>query len=195
MPVQTPEEASQLNAEIIEALMADVEGAVTHGGAPKLREVVHQGDEEFPAPVVAKVYADAGVRPIWDRRTGEQSLTSINLLPAQLRKLGADGQRMFTAVQPATTPTRGAYRCLLHTEERKPEYDTWGLPTCRKANLTSPLQVEQHMAHRHKVEWATIQREQEKREKEEDRAIQRQIAAAAIARPPAEPVATGKRAS
>lgn len=177
---QTPEEAAQINAEILEALTGKLgDGAVPHGGTPKLREVVHRGDEDFPAPVVAKVFEDAGVLPIYDTKTGERSFTSVNMLPAQLKKIGPDGQRMFSLRQPME-PVRGQFRCMLHPVERQPEYDQWGLPMCRKANLTSPFQVEQHMAHRHKNEWATIKAEREKREKEEERALQRQIAAAAV---------------
>lgn len=180
----TPDEAAQVNAEILEALMGEGEGAVRPGDAPRFNELVHRGDEEFPAPIVAKVYADAGVRPIYDVRTGDRSFTSVNMLPAQLRKLGPDGKRMFTHVKPASPPKLGEHKCLLHADLRTehPEYDAWGLPVCRKANLTSPLQVEQHMQHRHKVEWQTIKAEKERLEKAEALELQRQIARAAVAK-------------
>lgn len=183
--VQTPEEAAAVNAEILAALLQESEQAVAPGAPPRLREVISQGDDEFEAPVVAKVYQDAGVSRIYDLRTGGASLTSRNMLPAQLRKLGPDGQRMFTHIKPAIEPTRGQHKCLLHADLRAehPEYDQWGLPLCRKANLTSPLQVEQHMRHRHKIEWETIRAEREKREKEEERELQRQIARAATDQP------------
>ena len=193
----TPSEAAQIDAEILEVLMnSRGEGAVQHGGVPQFQEFVHQGDDDFPAPVVAKVFEAAGVMPIYDIKTGERSFTSTNLLPYQLKKLGEDGQRMFSLRPMVDPPVRVLHRCPLHPDERKPEYDAWGLPPCSKANLTSPLQVEQHMRHRHKVEWATIEKERERLEKEEDRALQRQIAQAAVAgRAPVEAAGNGKRAS
>lgn len=179
----TPDEAAQINAEILEALMGEpAQGAVAHGGRPLLQEVLAQGENTFDAPMVVKVFEDAGVRPIYDIKTGERSFTSVNLLPAQLRKLGSDGKRMFTIAKPAKEPVRGRFHCLLHADERKADYDTWGLPVCTKANLTSPLQVESHMASRHPTAWKLIKREQEKAEKAEDRKLQQQIAELAIAR-------------
>jgi len=178
----TPDEQHRVNEEILDALLQGGEGAVPKGAPPQLREIITRGDDEFPAPVVAKVYEDAGVHTIYDVETREPSLTGRNMLPAQLRKLSSDGKRMFTIHRPDQPPARGAHKCLLHPDVRKPEYDTWGLPRCRKANLTSPLQVELHMQHRHKTEWASIKREQERLERDEQMQLQRQIAAAAIAR-------------
>ncbi len=180
----TPDEQARINDELLEALLKDGQGAVKRGDPPQLREVVTKGDDGFPAPVVAKVYEDAGVVRIWDRKTGEPSLTSRNMLPYQIKKLGPDGEAMFTQRAPTTPPARGKHKCLLHPDLRKehPEYDTWGMPLCRKENLTSPLQVELHMEHRHKVEWQTIQRERERARQDEQMELQRQIARAAMAR-------------
>lgn len=178
----TPDEAARINAEILEALTGErAEGAVTRGEPPILQDVIAQGEDAFEAPVAAKVYADAGVKAIYDIRTGERSLTSVNMLPAQLRKIGPDGKRMFTIAKPSKEPDRGHFRCLLHAEERKPEYEVWGLPVCAKANLTSPLQVEAHMQSRHPSAWKLIERERERAEKAEDRRMQRTIAELAIA--------------
>jgi hypothetical protein len=178
----TPDEAQRVNDEILAALLGPAEGQVLHGGPPKLREILTKGDEDWPAPVVARVYEDAGVHRIYDIKTGAMSLTSRNMLPAQVKKLGADGQRMFTHIKPAYEPAPGQHKCHLHADERAqhPEYDEWGLPLCPKANLTSPLQVEQHMRHRHRVEWETIKRQKEEAEKAEERQLQRDIAKAAI---------------
>src|SRR3972149_5218452 len=54
-------------------------------------------------------------------------------------------------------------------------YDAMGLPSCRKNNLPNLFQVEQHMAHRHRVEWATIQRLEEREAAEAQRSYQRTI--------------------
>ncbi len=180
----TPDEQARINDELLEALLKDGQGAVRRGDPPQLREVVTRGDEDFPAPVVAKVYEDAGVVRIYDRKTGEPSLTSRNMLPHQIKKLGPDGEAMFTQRAPMTLPARGKHKCLLHPDlrEEHPEYNTWGMPLCRKENLTSPLQVELHMQHRHKVEWQTIQRERERARQDEQMELQRQIARAAVAR-------------
>lgn len=177
------EEELQVNAEILQALTEGGEGTVRHGAPPQLREIVTRGDEDFPAPVVAKVFEDAGVKRIYDTRTGEPSLTSINMLPAQLKKLRPDGSgRLFTYVKPEKEPVRGQFKCLLHPDQREPDYDKWGFPACRKDNITSPMQVEQHMEHRHRVEWAAIKAERERRQKEREFEIQQRIAEAAVAR-------------
>lgn len=126
------------------------------------------GDKDFAmSPTQLK---SAGYTYIYDTKSGERSLCNNNMLPQHLRKTRPDGSYVFTTQPPAVKPVRGVLKCMLHQDDPNREhYDSLGLPTCRKANLTSPFQVSRHMQKRHKVEWATIEQERKDVEKEEER--------------------------
>lgn len=190
---QVHDASASLSAEILEALMGDVRGAVKQDGSPSLLEMVDtsSASEGEAVGMVAKTYQDAGVVAIYDIETGAKSLTSVNMLPAQLRKLNAEGKRMFTHRPPAQAPVQGELKCWLHPEHpdgRRGEYDVWGLPSCRKCNLPSPYQVELHMRRRHPTAYETLERLRQERERAEDRAWQRQIAMAATGKGESPPV-------
>lgn len=143
-------------------------------GTLKVRDIIHKGDEEYPAPVVASTLTSAGYVYIYDTKTGERSLTNRNMLPAQLAKRREDGSFVFTQNKPARVPKRGTYKCLLHKDDpNRALYDQWGLAVCPKSNLISEHQVKRHMQNRHKVEWQTIEDARIERERQEDRALQR----------------------
>ena len=137
--------------------------------------IVHKGDEEIPAPMVAKLKS-AGYVFIYDTKTGEQSLTNRNMLPTQLKKKRADGSLVFTTVKPKKTPKRGTHKCLLHADDpNRSHYDELGLPVCKKDNLMSPFQVRRHMEKRHKMEWAAIQQEKQDIKEEEERKLRKAL--------------------
>lgn len=150
-------------------------------GTWSIRDVIHRGDDEVPAPIVASALQSAGYTYLYDTKTGERSLTNNNMLHAQLSKKREDGSRVFSTVPPTANgrivkPKRGTLKCLLHADDSQREhYDELGLPTCPKANLTSKHQVMLHMRHRHKMEWETIEQERQEAEKAADRAFQRSI--------------------
>ena len=114
----------------------------------------------------------AGQVRIYDTRTREESICSRNNLAHNLQKKRPDGSIVFTTVKPKTGPVRGTHLCMLHANypERK-YYDTLGLDTCLKDNLTSAYQVRRHMEKRHKTEWGTIKEELANREKAEASAL------------------------
>jgi len=65
-------------------------------------------------------------------------------------------------------------KCLLHPDnETRKHYDALGFGVCKKSNLVSEFQVDQHMQKKHKAEYKTIQAEIAKKEKDDDRAFQR----------------------
>lgn len=138
--------------------------------------VIHKGDEEAPVPILASSLSSAGYVTVYDTHTREPSDVNRNLLEFQLRKLHSDGTRAFTRKKPALAPVRGFLLCLLHADrpERK-EYDRIGFKTCIKANLMTPFDVESHMKARHKKEWAIIESNRLRKERDEDRAFQRQM--------------------
>lgn len=153
---------------VIEEMIAQAQKVAEPGDKPGT--VVERGD----TPTVLRSVNSAGYCNIWDTRTGEKSVTNMNMLPAQLKKKREDGSRVFTTVDPGITPFRGSIKCLLHPEgEDRAHYDGLGFGVCRKSNLVSQFHLERHMAHKHKDEWATIQKEREDQKREEDREFQR----------------------
>lgn len=162
------------NADIIEELLRTGRDAPEPGGFMQER-VIHKGDEEVPTPILASSLASAGYVEVYDTHTGEASIVNRNLLEFQLRKLHPDGSRAFTRRKPAHPPTRGTLKCLLHSDgPNRQEYDSIGFRTCPKANLMTPFDVDSHMKARHKREWAVIEANRIRREREDDRAFQRQ---------------------
>ena len=119
-----------------------------------------------PAPVLS-----AGQAYVYDTLTFERSLCRKNNLRHLLKLTRPDGSHVFTTVKPTQLPKRGTLKCMLHPDERADIYDTWGFPTCRKSNLTSPFQVRRHMQKRHKQEYEAIKEEEARVEKERERQL------------------------
>ncbi len=164
--------------EALEELLRMAEGA-PEPGTLSARQILHRGDDDLPAPMVASALSSAGYAFIYDTRTGERSLTNRNMLPSQLKKKRPDGTSVFTTRRPKVRPARGSHTCLLHpSRPERAHFDELGLPKCPKANLTSAHQVKRHMMNRHKVEWATIEEERVRREKAEEREFQRTLLSA-----------------
>lgn len=144
--------------------------------------------EDFELQAGKTIEKDRNRITIYDTQTGESSIVMATMLDQQLRKTRPDGSYVFSVMKPAFEPKRGDFKCLLHPDDPNREYyDTLGLATCKKANLTSKFQVTRHMQKRHKIEWQTIEQdrldkavEKETRAKEEDRALQRLILKQAV---------------
>lgn len=160
--------------EVLEAMLAMVDQG-PEPGSLRPQDVLHRGDGEIPAPMVASTLKSAGYTVVYDKRTGEPSLCNNNMLPAQLRKKDEEGNRVFTWVKPEKEPARGTTRCVLHADRREPWMDEAGLPTCSKANLTSEYQARMHAQHRHKSEWAAIELRRKEEIEKEDRAARQAL--------------------
>jgi hypothetical protein len=124
----------------------------------------------------------AGQVYIYDTKTHERSVCRRNNLTHKLKLKRADGSQIFTTVKPKTPPKRGTLKCMLHPDMRKPEYDDWGFPVCKKANLNNPFQVRRHMEKRHKDEYRAIKEGQDKIEKDREREERNAILALAGAK-------------
>lgn len=151
-------------------------------GTMHIREVLHRGDENVPMPLVIGALASAGYSFIYDTKTGERSLTNRNMLKAQLEKKRDDGSRVFSLRAPKDAkgktikPIRGKIKCILHADDpSRAEFDAMGFASCPKDTIPSPFQLRRHMMTRHKVEWATIEEERQRKEKEEERQFQRSV--------------------
>lgn len=113
----------------------------------------------------------AGHVYIYDTVTSERSICNRNMLAAHLKKKRPNGSLVFTTRKPLTPPKRGMLKCMLHPDSpNRQHYDEMGLATCRKANITSPYQVQRHMQKRHKMEYETIKEEIARKEKAEEKA-------------------------
>ena len=155
------------NENLIEEQMRDAEVAPESGV---------RLDETEPLTAMSPVkMQSAGYVYIYDTRTGDRSICNRNMLMAHLRKKRSDGSLVFTTRKPLVAPVGGVLKCMLHpADPNRYHYDELGLATCRKANLTSPYQVQRHMLKRHKMEHATIKEEIANKEKEEAREERKQ---------------------
>jgi hypothetical protein len=159
---------SEDDAKIIEE-MQEVQVA-PEPGTDGLKESLSEGVEGFEGKPKIKWLSSAGYVYVWDNQTGERSTINRNMLSTQLKKRRPDGSRIFTTVDPKIPVKSGNLKCMLHRKDpNRKHYDELGLPYCRKGNLTSPYQVKRHMQKRHPQEWATIQEEITRKEKEEER--------------------------
>ena len=175
------------NDALIEEMMRNA-GVADEPGEMNKAQVVHRGDDELEAPMVAMKPKSAGYTYIYDSRTGERSICNNNMLRQHLLKKRDDGSFVFTTKDPKIPLKRGTLKCLLHLDNpNRAHYDDLGLPTCRKANLTSPFQVTRHMQKRHKQEWATLEQERLAKKEQDDRDFQRAMMSGM--RPQAEPTA------
>ena len=158
--------------EILEAMLRMMEPG-QEPGKVRPQDVLHAGDDEVPAPIVAATLKSAGYVIVYDRESGEPSLCNVNMLPAQLRKRNDEGKLAFTWKKPAKPPTRGKTRCMLHPERRESWMDEMGLPLCKKRGyLPNEYQAEQHLRHRHNTEWKALEARREQEKRAEDRAAQ-----------------------
>jgi hypothetical protein len=157
----------------IEELMKEMEEAPEPGSLGK-GTAIHSATSEVPLSMSVSELQTAGYSYIYDRRNGAQSKTNNNMMQEQLEKRDETGARIYTTVKPDIEPAQGTLKCILHKDKPDREhYDAMGLATCNKANLTSEYQVNRHMQNRHPMEWATISEENERIERETERAFQR----------------------
>jgi hypothetical protein len=140
------------------------------------RAAIHSPDDTVPVSVQIAALESAGYVYVYDVRSGDRSIVNRNMLSTQLDKRDEDRTRIFSTIKPPIEPAVGTYKCLLHEDQPEREhYDAMGLARCKKSNLISEYQVNRHMSVRHHTEWETIQQEQDRAEKDEERVFQRAL--------------------
>ena len=155
-----------------EELLRDLEEAPEPGTMSR-GQVIHSGSGELPVAMVAQALQSAQYVYLWDTQTYERSICNRNMLRTNLRKRRKDGSFVFTPADPKTLPSRGTLKCYLHSEHTdRPKYSALGFPICPKGNLRSQFDIQRHMQHRHKTEWATIEQDREDQERKLDRQAQ-----------------------
>lgn len=148
-----------------------------------------------PVPMATLEVTSAGYIVVYSTKTAEPSLLNRNMLPFinptnTFVWRHEDGTLAFTTVKPKNIEViRGTILCVLHPDyEQRGHYDRIGLKgkVCTKSNFRSVLDQRRHAERRHRDEWALIKEDKEEREKDEDRALQREmIRAAGTGRAPA----------
>lgn len=169
------------DAEILEALaeaeLTDEPSSVQKGG------IVERGD----TPMMLSTMESAGWVFIYDLRDGRQVTVNRNMLPEILKKKDNDpqsewyGKIIYTARDPGFRPKRGTLLCLLNPKHE--DYDKLadlGLPQCSRDGLPNLYQVNSHMRHKHRDEWAVLEARREQADKNEDRAFQRYVMEKAV---------------
>lgn len=151
--------------------------------------VVHKGDADLDAPMVAKEVSTAGYVWVWETRTYEKLPVLYYMLPAKLRQRRPDGSFRFTTVDPKKDPRRGTLKCFLHKDDpNRKHYDEMGFRLCSKANLTNEYERRRHMNLKHPKEWDSLESERKDRERLEDRELQKMMIASITKTPLSEPV-------
>jgi len=168
---KTPE--AQNNESLIQEMLRDAQ-SVELDDELRRNPVVHAGDADQPAPMTVKEMTSAGYVSVWDTRTREYAPVLYYMLPAVLRRKREDGSYIWTTNDPKVPPVRGSLKCMLHPDSpERSIYDSMGLRVCPKSNLTNTYEVTQHMQKKHRKEWLAIEDVRIRRERQEDRELQR----------------------
>tara|TARA_S200002703_G_C3795256_1_gene245524 strand:- start:39 stop:749 length:711 start_codon:yes stop_codon:yes gene_type:complete len=160
----------QLNNTSVEELALKAEDAIRDG--VKTGDSVSLGDGMSGTIEVL----DAGHSWVWDIRNGDRSKVNNNMLRTQLDKRDPDTNLRVFTTNPnhpgMPKPTVGQYKCILHKDERTTEHDRMGFVVCKKSNLISPSEVENHASRRHQNEWRQIKEAEARVRNERNERIQ-----------------------
>lgn len=159
----------------------------------EMEEAVEVRKRDLRDPELKKVndremaLMDITERPDWvtlyRTDTGEPTQFPDFMKSVQLRKLGPDGKRAFTATRSrAPAFQRGQLPCYFHPDAPEAaDVKALGITAkCKSAHLGSEWAREQHAITRHKKEWASWQASLDKKEREADREERRQQTAAML---------------
>lgn len=165
------------NRADIEQMLRGAEKADEPGATDR---VIHRGDAEQPAPMIALPVESAGHTWVYDTKTGVPSRINNNMLPRALQKRRPDGSFIYSLKQ-TVIPKQGIFKCLLHRNDpNRKHYDEMGFAVCPKGNLSSLYHVRRHMKARHKSEWEAIESERLVTEKKEEREFQQRLLGKAV---------------
>ena len=163
-PEDLPKEPSAL-----EDLIAMEETAPEPGDLkPTMQEIIFRGDESFPLPLVMEIMKSAGYVWVYNRQDGRRVLCNRDMLRTQLMKPMLDergsvipGTRAFTTrKEEAPKPYVGTWNCYLHKDDpNRVKWESMGFPICPKNHIPNKMQVEQHMRHKHTIEWAGMEKD------------------------------------
>ncbi len=174
------------NESMIEEMLRNAKGIDVPSELQK-NPILHKGDTDLPSPMTVSQISSAGYVKVWDTRTFESAPVLYYMLPSVLRRRRQDGSFIWTTNDPKQLPKRGTHKCYLHPDNpNRQVYDSMGLRTCLKANITNEYEVKQHMMKKHPKEWAAIEELKKDAERKEDRELQKLLLSNSISmvRPP-----------
>lgn len=113
---------------------------------------------------------------VWDTRTGIESLQPRWLLWQTMQKTREDGTRVFTTQNPHIPQEHGSdLKCPLHPDS--PDHDRlvgMGFRPCKKQHIPHQDGLMRHIRKSHVRMWEVLEEEKRQRERDEDRALQRE---------------------
>jgi len=183
------------------AVKAEFEQAVIEVAAEDLKSKVPTLEtvEEFSQEVASAIQqtkgegqlglsSTANELTLWNRETGEPSQVLSDQLRLRLRQRfpaghPLQGERVYTheKMEPLR---RGHELCLLHKDHpQRAEMDEVGFRNkfCRKANLISEYEVQQHLQRKHKKAWEAKREHKQEAERREQMDLMRQQTEALLA--------------
>jgi len=151
-------------------------------GSAKFDELIK--DKSLPQGIDMKFHSlqSAGWAYVYHTKTGDKSIVNKNMLRMQLQKKLPDGSFAFSLLPPKDKngniikPIVGTIKCMLHPDSpNRAHYDQMGFAVCMKDNIPNQHNLVQHMSHRHKMEYASMEKERTDAEKVEERAFQKAL--------------------
>ena len=141
-------------------------------------EVLNRGDGDVPGQMRVSALQYNGYAEVWHTRTGDKSLQPWYLLHQTMRKRFGDGARelVFTRTNPNIPPEYGEdLFCPLNPEAPVEErFEGRGFKPCTKRHIPHWDALQRHIRKSHGRAWDAMERDREDRERETDRALQRQ---------------------
>lgn len=158
---------------LVEARIDEIKTTRDHGFVlPADSEV----DAHLAAPMsMTSTAADRAI--IYDQRTGEPREVLVNMLAKTLKKKD-NGKRVFDVSPPAGVKyTQGTIPCWFNPASEK-FAEIQAIPglagfECPAAHLASEFDAELHAKHRHDRRYARVKDYMDRKERDEERAIQR----------------------
>lgn len=170
---------------VLEEMLRDIKPSTENPTSMKLKDVLREGIENIPAPMVVSALDEAGYTRVYHTKEGDTRIVHKNLLKSILQKKNDDGSYAFSP-RPVRllTKAKANLNCLLHINDlRRAKFEGLGLPVCDREGIPSPYQQRMHMIRKHKQEWAIIEQEREEREKQEQKEWQQNLLSGAVSSP------------
>lgn len=166
---------------LIQVAMQEAAAAKASGESPL--KAMREATEDAPFEAFREIdVTDRERMPVYSTLDGTRSdPLKVNLAAVLKKKFQAKawipqkmwGKPAFTMTPPAPQD-KLQLLCYLHADHpRRGELNTLGLlgHICQKANIASDYELERHMEKKHKAEWRTVQRAEEKARQEQTERI------------------------
>lgn len=157
---------------------ADVVPLTDRGQFMRGGEIISDGSGEISSLMRVSDLRYKGYRPVWDTKTGQESLQPRWLLWQTMSKKHPDGTQAFTLVNPHIPPDYGEdLTCPFSPDAPLDQrVSGMGFKACNngrgKRHIPNHAALESHLQHTHPRAYAALERVKVERQREEDRAMQ-----------------------